>query len=298
MHSALSRFWRGHAHVTEARRWLAHGPRPRRRCAGRPYARRRFGREPASAAAQSDWSTAEPLLEEARELFREARTGSRTVLAFSYLSSVIAIRRDEIEAAARFAREAVAVAARLDDDRASSAALSALGDVYSAQGEHALAVARYEDVAALRARMGDPTLLVDATYNLGKAAFHAGDPTRARRELERTLERARELGEARYAAAAQLLLALIDLEADDATGAAERAGEALSLYTQLEDDRSRARCLVALAGAAAADASFGAAARLLGAAEAARGRDAPDEFAAPFSTASCPELDATSTARG
>ena len=288
--SALERFWRGHAHVTVARRWLTMGLDL---ADDAPDAVRAAALRTGSllAAAQSDWSTAESLLEEARELYEKLGEDREQVLALSYLS-FYATRRDEIEAAARFAREAVAVADTLDDDRASSAALSALGDVYSAQGEHALAVARYEDVAALRARMGDPTLLVDATYYLGKAAFHAGDPSRARRELERTLERARELGEARYAAAAQLLLALIDLEADDATGAAERAGEALSLYTQLEDDRSRARCLVVLAGAAAADASFGAAARLLGAAEAARGRDAPDEFEAPVLDRVLPELDA------
>jgi hypothetical protein len=54
------------------------------------------------------------------------------------------------------------------------------------------------------------------------------------------------------------------------------------LYSSLGDDRSRARCLVALAGVAVEDGSAEVAARLLGAAEAARGLEAPDEFELPI----------------
>ena len=277
--SALERFWRAHAHVTEARRWLTLGlaladdaPADVRADALRTAS--------LQAASQSDWVEAESLLLHARELYRDLGDDREQVLALSYLS-FYATRRGEISSALQLAQEAVGIAEGLDDHRASSAALSALGDVYTAQGEHALAVGQYEEVAAIRARLGDPLLLLDATYYLGKAAFHASDPVRARRELARTLERARELGEAPYVAAAQLLLALIELEAGDAARAAESAREALGLYTQLEDDRSRARCVVVLAASAIVEGRYEAAARMLGAADAARGESLPDEFEAP-----------------
>ena len=64
--SALERFWRGHAHVSEARRWLAHGlafaddvPAEIRADALRTAAQQ--------AAAQSDWAEAGQMLEQARD---------------------------------------------------------------------------------------------------------------------------------------------------------------------------------------------------------------------------------------
>ena len=80
------------------------------------------------------------------------------------------------------------------------------------------------------------------------------------------------------------MLAELDLLAGDPRRAATRARESLALYTELEDDRSRARCLVVLAAAAAGGGTFETAARLIGAAEQLRGDDAPDEFERPCST--------------
>ena len=278
--SALERFWRGHAHVTEARRWLAQGLE-----AGAATSRdvRAAALRTASllAAAQSDWAGAVTSLTDAHELYHDLGDGREQVFALSYLS-FYATRLADNERAERFAEEAVAVAETLDDDRASAAAVVALADVHSAKGEHEQALARYEDVTVIRARLGDPLLLTDAVYSLGKAAFHADDDSRARRELSRALEQARALGEEQYTAAAQLLLSLVDLRSSDAARASERAREALGLYTQLEDDRSRARCVLVLAASAAERGDDELAARLSGAAEALRGDDPPDEFEAPL----------------
>ena len=113
----------------------------------------------------------------------------------------------------------MAIAADLDDDKAASAALTALGDVHSARGEHELAVTRYEEAVVLRRRLGDPLLVLDAVYNLGLTAYHGGNLARARREFDDALGQARDLGEAAFTAAAQLLLAeiaLVDGEVEDA----------------------------------------------------------------------------------
>ena len=83
-------------------------------------------------------------------------------------------------------------------------------------------------------------------------------------------------------AAAQLLLSLVDLRSSQAAKASERAREAFGLYTQLEDDRSRARCVLVLAASAAERGDGELAARLSGAAEALRGDEPPDEFEAPL----------------
>jgi predicted ATPase/class 3 adenylate cyclase len=289
--SALERFWRGHAHVTEARRWLAQGLGEAEDAASEIRA---GALRTASllAAAQSNWAEAVSLLTGARELYRALGDGREQVFALSYLS-FYATRLNDIDRAESFAQDAVAVAEELDDDRASSAALSALGDVYSAQAEHALAFARYEEVAAIRARLGDPLLLIDAIYSLGKAAFNAGDHARARQELGLALERARALGEEQYIAAAQLLLALVETHAGETEGVAERAYEALELYTQFEDDRSRARCVLVVAAASAAAGDARRAARLTGIAEVLRDDEEPDEFEAPLLKRFLPDLEAT-----
>lgn len=278
--SALERFWRGHAHVTAARRWLAQGLAS---ASDMPDDVRAAALRTASllAAAQSDWAGAVSSLTAARDLYRDLGDGREQVFALSYLS-FYATRLTDNEHAEQLAKEAVGVAETLDDERVSSAALSALADVYLAKGEHEQAVARYEEVAVIRARLGDPLLLTDAVYALGKAAFHAGDDTRARRELGRALEQARELGEEQYLAAAQLLLSLVDIRSGDATSAALRAREALGLYTELEDDRSRARCVLVLAASSAERGDAELAARLTGAAETLRGDHSPDEFEAPL----------------
>jgi predicted ATPase len=287
--SALERFWRAHAHVSEARRWLALGlgladqvPADVRAAALRTAA--------LQAAAQSDWEAAEPMLEQARDLYRSVELTREEVLVLGYLSFV-AMRRRDIGRAEVFAQEAVTLASELDDDRALSGALTVLGDAHSAQGQHELAVARYEEAVALRTRLGDALLVTDAIYNLGLAAFRARDLTRARREFGFALEQARGLGEAPYIAASQLMLSEIALDLGEADDAAARARESLALYSELEDERSRARCLVVLAGAAVEAGSDETAARLLGAADTARGDDAPDEFELPVLERILPELE-------
>ena len=274
--AALERFWHAHAHVSDARRWLelglasGEGVAPRVRAAALRTAA-------LQAAAQSDWERARSLLDEARALYRELDDEREVVLALCYLSFFARMSND-LDAAERLAEEAVAVAATLDDDRARAAALTVRGDAHSTRSQHDLAFARYEEAIELRAKLGDPLLVLDAVYNLGMAAFRAQRHDRAHSSFASSLEQARALGETPYVAAAQLMLALVELEAGEPDGAAKRSREALALYSDLEDDRSRARCLVVLAGGAAAEGSFEAAGKLLGAAELARGDHPIDEL--------------------
>jgi predicted ATPase/class 3 adenylate cyclase len=289
MVSALARFWQAHAHVSEARRWLSVAlalgedvPAETRAAALWTAAQQ--------AAVQSDWPAAVPLLEEARDLFGELGRRRDESLALAYLSFV-SLRKNDLPSAATYAEDAVAIARELGDPRAESAALMGLGDVRSAEGDHNSAIRLYEEGVELRRRLGDPMLISDAIYNLGLIAFHSGDHVRAREVFEESLQSARDLDETPYVAAAQFMLAELDLLAGHAGGSA-RAREALALYSELEDERSQARCVALLACAAALNGSLDDAARLLGAAEALRGDDEPDVFEHPILDRCRKELEA------
>ena len=129
----------------------------------------------------------------------------------------------------------MAIAADLDDDKAASAALTALGGVGSARGEHATAVTQAEEAVVLHERLGDPLLVLDAVYNLGLTAYHGGDLAHARSST--TLGQARGLGEAAFIAAT--LFAEIALV--DGGTVSQPARETAAIYTELGDDQSQAR---------------------------------------------------------
>src|SRR5262249_51405699 len=105
--SALERFWRGHAHVTEARRLLTLGlaladdaPSEVRAAALRTAS--------LQAATQSDWPAAVALLSEARDLYEALGEDREQVLALSYLS-FYATRQGAVEHGLQFAQDAVAI---------------------------------------------------------------------------------------------------------------------------------------------------------------------------------------------
>ena len=278
--SALDRFWRAHGHVSEARRWLSLGLGLAEGVAHEVRANALWTAAQ-QAAAQSDWKTADELLEEAHELFEASDSAREVALTLANLSFV-SLMQGDVDRAERFAEAAVEASRELHDDRASSGALMTLGDVYSAKEQHELALARYEEAIELRRRLGDPLLVSDAIYNLGLAAFHGGDAERARESFAEALELARDLHEKPYVGAAQFMLSLLDLDAGETSAAGARARESLALYSELEDDRSRSRCLVVLAGVAAAEREFPEAARVLGAARVLRRGDEPDVFERPL----------------
>ena len=287
--NAVERFWRAEARLTEAMRWLSLGldlagelPMDLRAMSLRSSAHMAMGR--------SDWNTAAPLLEESIELFREAGRPYDEVVSLSYLSFV-ALRRDDVDGAGELAEQALRVAKALGEGRTIAYALMALADVDWVRGDHAEALAKYDEAVPLVRTAGDPLLVVDAVYHSGMAAFQAGEPDRARRAFEEALALARELREVPHIAAAQFMLAELAILGSKPERAREHARESLSRYSDLEDDRSRARCIVVLAGAAAAAGQYEEAARLIGAAATLRGGGQPDEFEAPVLDLYAAELD-------
>jgi predicted ATPase/class 3 adenylate cyclase len=276
--SALERFWRAHGHVSEARRWLALGldlaadvPPGLRADALWTAARQ--------AAGQSDWDAAVPMLEEALAFYRAERRYREEIFALSELG-FIALRRSDAELAEQLCGEALSLARTLGDDRATSAVLAILSDVARTTGDHGRAVAYAEEALELRRFLGDPTATIDSTYHVGVAAFAAGDLDRSEEAFEATLEHARMLGDTLYTAAALCMLGTTGLLRGDLRLVAERLNESLAMYIELDDSRSCAECISALGGYAAANGHPEEAARLWGAADAARG-SRPLEYAEP-----------------
>ena len=288
--SALLRFWRAHGHMTEARRWLSLGLNLSE---GVPDEVRADALWTASqqATAQGDWDSAVPLLAEALELFRAGGRGRETIFALSDLGWV-ALMRDDLAAAAELSEEALATARELDDARALSAALNGLGEVRSLQGDHEGALACYEESVALRRGLGDPLLIADALYNLGASAARSGDSERARGASEESLEIARELGEAMHVASALFTLAELDLLEGDLASSEGHITESFAIFSEVENERARAGCLVILGGVAAARGEPQEAALLLGAAERLRGDSPPNAFELPILERFLPDLEA------
>ena len=127
------------------------------------------------------------------------------VLALGYLS-FFARMRGNLSTATRFAEEAVKISSTLADDRARSAALSALRRHPLGAGSTRASGRTLGGGPELRIRLGDPLLVTDAVYNLGMASFQALDHERATAAFADALVQARTLGEVPYVAAAQLML--------------------------------------------------------------------------------------------
>ncbi|HET8968802.1 MAG TPA: tetratricopeptide repeat protein, partial [Gaiellaceae bacterium] len=286
--NALERFWLADARLTEAKRWLSVGLEHDESLLPGVRARtlRGLGH---IAMSQSDWETAATLLEESATLFRDSGAVTEEIVALNYLSFV-SLRRDDETAAASHASRAFDLAAPIGDPRTTVTALVALADVDWVRGDYDQALERYDEAVALSYKVGDQLLVADTVYNAGMAAFQAGQPSRARVSFDEALDLARRLGEAPHMAAAEFMLGLLAILSGDAGAALNHGRCSFELYAELEDDRSSARCLVVLAGAAVAAGRHEDAARLVGAASSLRGDEKPDAFETAVLDRYVPEL--------
>jgi predicted ATPase/DNA-binding SARP family transcriptional activator len=277
--SALGRFWRAHGHIAEARRWLAgaleqaDGVSPDVRANALWWSARQ-------AAAQDDLKAEVPLLEAALALFRELDRQREIAFVLGELGW-IALQRGEDERAEELCEQALEVARATGDPETVSGQLNYLADVYSARKDHQRALTAHEEALSLRRGLDDAYLVANSTYNLGIAAFENGEVDRAQTAFQETHALAQELGDVIHTAAADFMLAELDLIAGEIDSAVERIVHCLAVYTELENTRSRAECLVLLGGVAVARGSFDDAARLFGAADRLRGDSPLNRFEEP-----------------
>jgi predicted ATPase len=288
--SALSRFWRAHGHVTEARRRLAQGLARGDEVSTDALADALFTAA-RQAEAQSDLSAEIPLLEAALVLFRELARPRETARALGRLGW-IALQQGRSERAEELCEESLTVARAAGDARATSSALNYLADIFSARREHQRALDAHEEALAIRRVLDDPLLVADSAYNLGVSAFENGETARARQAFEESFALAHDLGDVLHSAAAGFMLAELDLLAGDVAPAEARILGSLAVYKEIESNRDQAECLVVLGGLAVAKGAFEEAARLFGAAEALRGDSPVNRFERPVVDRFEPQLEA------
>lgn len=286
--SALARFWRMHGHMTEARRWLSRAL-TRSESASAEVLANALWCSARLAAAQDDLKAEIPLLERALALFRELDRPRQTAFVLGELGW-IALQHGDPARAEELCTEALAVARETGNAETISGQLNYLADIYSSRGDHARALAAHQEALELRRALDDPMLVANSTYNLGIAAFENGEIARARRAFEETHALARDLGDVIHSTAAEFMLAELDLHEGALDDAEQRILGCLRVYTELENDRSRAECLVVLGGVASARGVAETAARLLGAAARLRRDSPPNRFELPVLARYEPEL--------
>ncbi len=286
--SGLGRFWRMHGHIAEARRWLSRALTQADGVSAEVVANALWW-SARQAAAQDDLKAGIPLLEEALALFRELGRPREAAFALGELGW-IALQLGQTARAEELCDEALAIARSTGDAATISGQLNYLADIYSARGNHLHAIAAHEEALALRRTLDDPMLVTNSTYNLGIAAWENGEIARARSAFEATHELASELGDVIHTAAADFMLAELDLAAGDMELAEGRILGCFATYTELESDRSRAECLVVLGGVACAKDDFEEAGRRFGAARRLRGDLPLNRFEVPVLKRCGPEL--------
>jgi predicted ATPase/class 3 adenylate cyclase len=276
--AALTRFWRAHGHVTEARESLERALADARDVDPEVLARALWtmGR---LAIAQGDYTRAANAYEGSLPLFRALARHQDVIFALAELA-LIALEHGDVARASAHADEGVALARTTGDPRAISAALSSRASVSTADGDYTQARELYKESLELRRGLGDRLLIANSALNAGEAALAENDLDRAVQPLEECLAIARDLGEVIHTAAALCYLGEIALLRDDPGRAREMLIESLSLYAELENRRDAAECLHALAGLAAVTHEPLIAARLWGAVGAWRDRTGAVPFPA------------------
>ncbi len=287
--SALTRFWRGHGHAAEARRWLAHGLELSDGIDAEVRADALLA-SARQAAAQSDLEAELPLLEDALTLYEQLgqpRQSSQVLAELGWIH----LQQGHVDRAAELCELALARSRDSGDPRAVSTTLNYLADVYSARDEHDRALVAHEEALALRRSLADPLLVADSAYNLGVSAFENGDLGRAHEAFREAVAIAEELGDLLHSAAATFMLAELELLAGEPAAADQMIRRSLAVYTELGSERDRAECLVVLAGVAVSKRAYEEAARLFGAAEALRGASPVNRFERPVLERFLPELE-------
>jgi len=192
MAAALQPFWLRQGSLTEGRRMLE-------RALGAGGGASADLRGPALAAAavlawrQGDLDAAEPWIEEALAIFRQAGDRERECDGVRGLG-IIAQNRGRYEQAEALLSESLALARALADRERTANTLLSLGNVHLDRGHVDEAQACYRESLELSVAVKDALGCALAVDNLGVAAWYRGDVEEAGRLSDDALERYTRLG--------------------------------------------------------------------------------------------------------
>lgn len=269
---AIWRFWWMRGHLNEGRRWLDEilaRPGP---IAPAVLARAQRGAG-SLANQQADYQRARAHHSAALEI--ERQHGDRRGLA-NQLGSLARVETNlrNYARARALLEEGLQIHRELGNDVGYALLTDALAGVAYSEGDLAEAARLFSEALALHRARGDRHSIAISLHNLSDLAYERGDLAEALAGARECLGLFRELDQKLgVGAALHLIAAVARVEGDYAQAwAAER--EAIELYYGLSNWRILAICLVGAAAIAAAQARWGLAAQLCGAADQLRGASA------------------------
>jgi len=186
------------------------------------------------------------------------------------VAGFLAYGQGETGTAIRLLEESLTIYRELDDAAGIALALLRLGIGAYYHGDLPRAVAVLEDSLARYRVMNDPIGTHVALYELAEALSYTGDFARSRQLHEEGLVLKRQLGDRWHIAFSLFGLGLLAWMEGDYAHAAALQRECLELRGELDDRWGTAMCLEVVAWIRASEGAMQNAARLLGAAEAAR----------------------------
>jgi predicted ATPase/DNA-binding XRE family transcriptional regulator len=274
--ASLWRFWEGHGHLGEGRRWLAAtlalpggGDR-----ALRARALRGAG---LLATWQGDYATARALHAESLALYRALADRDGVGHALENLG-MVAHEQGDFAAAAALHTESLAIRRGLGDRRNVASSLNNLGLVKRALGDYPSARTLHAEGLALHRILRDDQGIGNELTNLGMLAYLTGDYAAARALHEESLAIRRALGDRRGVAISLGNLGRVAYRQGNHTAARALHAESLQLRQAL-GDATMPEGIEGLAAIAGARGEVARAARLLGAAATLRAAIALRQFA-------------------
>ena len=188
------------------------------------------------------------------------------------VAGFLAYGQGETAVALRLLEESLVIGQALGDDAAVALALLRLGIGAYYHGDLQRAVAVLEEALGRYRAMGDRVGTHVALYELAEALSYAGEYARARELHEEGVALKRQIGDSWHVAFSLFGLSLLDFLEGRFDDAAMKQRECLRMRRDLDDRWGIAICLEVMAWVEGARGMYRAAARLLGAADAARTR--------------------------
>ena len=185
-------------------------------------------------------------------------------------AGMLAGEQGDLETAAKYFEESVALARTADDPARVGAALSNLGNVALFQGDLERAETLYQEAAASWRQIGERGRLAIVTENLGCVALVRGDLERAIGLFDESLGLARGAGRQRDVATVLRELARAYVLRGDLERAEEVVAESFEIVRRFAEPQAVAECLEGFAGIAVGRGDAERAAFLLGGADALR----------------------------
>ncbi len=230
---AVTDYWAIRGHLSEGRRWLSQAlaielqAAPALRAAALSAAGK-------LATRQGDYPTARALFEQAIALFKVLGDGPALSRAVRSLG-IVADNEGNSELARLQYQESLDLSRECADPRGVAAALTNLGLLAAEAGDAAGARRLYEEGLGRASEIGDRGIMGNALLNLGLLADDAGQTAEAHTRLEESLARFREIGDQWSIALVLMNLGDLHLSADDDALAEPRLRESLALHRQLGD---------------------------------------------------------------